>query len=134
MTALNSILTLHFERQAFMIKSTILTYAHEHYNSIPEHPFKSSPTTAVLRHQTNRKWYGVFMTLSKRTLGIDSDERMDLILIKLQPDLVAILRAKTGYFPAYHMNKEHWISITLDGTVPAKEICSLLDDSYLLTK
>ncbi|WP_316378062.1 MmcQ/YjbR family DNA-binding protein, partial [Enterococcus faecium] len=33
--------------------------------------------------------------------------------LKVDPELGGILRGKEGYFPAYHMNKEHWISIDL---------------------
>lgn len=117
-----------------IIKEKILSYAENQYDSLPEYPFKASPTTAVLRHEGNRKWYGVIMTLSKTKLGLESDTTVDLLGIKLDPELISILRNKDGYFPAYHMNKEHWISIILDGTVPSKEICSLLDDSYFLTK
>lgn len=32
--------------------------------------------------------------------------------------------------PGYHMNKEHWNSIILDGTVPRKEICRMIAESY----
>lgn len=41
---------------------------------------------------------------------------------------------KEGFFPAYHMNKENWISILLDGTVSADEIKPLLELSYQLTR
>ena len=35
--------------------------------------------------------------------------------------------------PAYHMNKEHWISVILDGTMTDDEIIPLIEDSFLLT-
>ena len=35
--------------------------------------------------------------------------------------------------PAYHMNKEHWISVILDGTMTDEEIKPLIEDSFLLT-
>ena len=35
---------------------------------------------------------------------------------------------------AYHMNKEHWNSIILDGTVPGKEIRRMIAESYDLTR
>lgn len=35
--------------------------------------------------------------------------------------------------PAYHMNKEHWNSIILDGSVPKEDICRMIDESYVLT-
>ena len=36
--------------------------------------------------------------------------------------------------PAYHMNKTHWNSIILDGSVPDKDICRMIGESYDLTK
>ena len=47
---------------------------------------------------------------------------------------VIISRMKEGFYPAYHMNKDKWISILMDGTVPAKEIMELIELSYSLTK
>ena len=35
--------------------------------------------------------------------------------------------------PAYHMNKRHWVSVILDGTVPDSEIERLIMESYDLT-
>ncbi len=34
--------------------------------------------------------------------------------------------------PGYHMNKKHWNTIILDGTVPDKEVFSWIDHSYEL--
>ncbi len=45
-----------------------------------------------------------------------------------------MLREQSGYLPAYHMNKERWITIRLDGSVPEEEIKNLIDMSYHLTK
>lgn len=36
--------------------------------------------------------------------------------------------------PGYHMNKKHWITICLDGSVPIDDICRKIDESYLLAK
>lgn len=37
-----------------------------------------------------------------------------------------------GVTPGYHMNKDHWNTVTLDGTVPEDEILEMLRDSYVL--
>ena len=44
------------------------------------------------------------------------------------------LKDNKKYFPAYHMNKKHWCTICLDGTVELKEIYKLIDISYELAK
>ena len=38
-----------------------------------------------------------------------------------------------GIMPAYHMNKMHWISVLLDGTVPENMVFDLIDRSFLAT-
>lgn len=69
----------------------------------------------------------------KSKFGIKSDNAVDILNLKSDPILIGSLRLKEGFFPAYHMNKEKWITIFLDGTVPKNEICDLLDLSYDLT-
>ena len=44
------------------------------------------------------------------------------------------LRGQRGILPAYHMNKEHWITIVLDSPFPEEEIYNLINLSYDLTK
>ena len=53
--------------------------------------------------------------------------------LKCEPLLIDALRTETGFYPAYHMNKEHWNSIILDGSVPDEDIKLMISDSYDLT-
>ena len=36
------------------------------------------------------------------------------------------------FLPGYHMNKQHWFTVPLDGTVPSEELFRLLDESRTL--
>jgi predicted DNA-binding protein (MmcQ/YjbR family) len=58
------------------------------------------------------------------------------INLKCDPAFAIELREKyPSVTPGYHMNKKHWNTVNLDGTVPDKEVCSWIDHSYnLLTK
>ncbi|MDY4306917.1 MmcQ/YjbR family DNA-binding protein [Enterococcus mundtii] len=38
-----------------------------------------------------------------------------------------------GYYPAYYMNKQHWISVALNGAVTEKQLFYILKESYDLT-
>ena len=58
---------------------------------------------------------------------------MQVVNIKCDPIMVGSLRLEPGFFPAYHMNKEKWLTIALDGTVPAQRIQMLIDISFGLT-
>ena len=55
------------------------------------------------------------------------------INLKCDPEKAIDLRERyTSVTPGYHMNKTHWNTVVLDGSVPAKEILSWIDDSYEL--
>lgn len=53
--------------------------------------------------------------------------------LKCEPEHAEVLR---GYYPAvlpgYHMNKKHWNTLALDGSIPEVEVRSMIDDSYRL--
>ena len=74
------------------------------------------------------------MEIEETKLGINSDKIVDVLNVKCDPLLIGSLRMKEGFYPAYHMNKDKWISVLMDGTVPANEIMELIELSYSLTK
>ena len=74
------------------------------------------------------------MELEEKKLGLDGNRIVDVLNVKCDPILIGSLRTQPGFFPAYHMNKDKWISVILDETVPADVIKNLIDLSYQLTK
>ncbi len=57
------------------------------------------------------------------------------ISLKCEPELAIELRERySSVRPAYHMNKMHWNTITLDGEVHSGEILKMIDHSYELIK
>lgn len=53
------------------------------------------------------------------------------INLKCEPALAVELRERyASVIPGYHMNKTHWNTIYLDGSVPDREIFSWIDHSY----
>ena len=69
--------------------------------------------TVVLRHSNNRKWYAIVMRVSRRKFGFDSDEVIDVVNLKLPTEMFGSFSSSDGVYPAYHMNKLHWISVLL---------------------
>ena len=57
----------------------------------------------------------------------------ELLNVKLDPELVGLLKQTPGFLPAYHMNKATWISIRLK-QIAAEQIKDLLAQSYDLTQ
>ena len=109
-------------------------YIRETYQAEPDFPWRTHPHFAVFRHGGNRKWFALLMEVSKKKLGLPGDGALDVLNVKCDPVLLGSLLGERGFFPAYHMNKENWISILLDGTVSADEIKPLLELSYQLTR
>jgi predicted DNA-binding protein (MmcQ/YjbR family) len=59
------------------------------------------------------------------------DDQPLQLSVKCDPDLAAQLRAAhPAIAPGYHLNKRHWNTITLDGSLPDQMVTDLLGDSY----
>ncbi|NCB80331.1 MAG: MmcQ/YjbR family DNA-binding protein [Bacilli bacterium] len=116
------------------LKEEIISYADIKYRIKPNFPWIKFPNYAVLRHPESSKWFALLMNVPRNKLGLEGDGEVDVVNVKCKPEFVGSLRMKNGFMPAYHMNKEHWLSILLDNTVPEEEIYELIDDSYQLTK
>lgn len=112
----------------------IMDYAKETYQTEPEYLWARLPEAAVLRNAENHKWYAVLMKIEREKLGLEGTELVWIIDLKCEPLFIGSLLEMEGYFPAYHMNKNHWIGILLDGTVDEAQILELLDLSYHLTE
>lgn len=115
-----------------MVRKELFAWAMERYGTAPDYPWND--WNCVLRHSHNKKWYALVVEVDEKKLGLSGDRIVDVLNVKCDPMLIGSLRQKQGFFPAYHMNKEKWISIILDGSVPAEEIQRLIELSYELTK
>ena len=111
----------------------VFDYAANTYGVEPDYPFSTAPTYAVLRHLSNRKWFALIGDVRRDKLGLSGEGKIDIMNVKCDPILSGSLLMQEGYYPAYHMNHESWITILLDGTVPLEEIYQLLDLSFELT-
>ncbi len=120
--------------QNTVTRQDILRYAQEAYGTEAEYLWEDTPTAAVLRHKTNRKWYAVLMEVPKGRLGLSDEGIADILNVKCDPLLIGSLLKSDGFLPAYHMSKAHWISILLDGSVPLADMVSLVDLSFQMTE
>ena len=105
-------------------------YIAQTYGVDGERPWERYPTNVVFRHPNNRKWFAVLMTVLKEKLGIGEEGTLDIVNVKCDPLLHGSLRAEPGVYPAYHMNKANWVSISLDGSVKEETVKMALDVSF----
>ena len=116
-----------------MKKQSFLKHCLNTYGTSPDYPFDDLLETAVLRHRDNRKWYAIVMRVSRRKFGFDSNEVIDVVNLKIPTEMFGSFGAADGVYPAYHMNKLHWISVFLPDA-PDDIIQFLVNVSFEETK
>lgn len=106
----------------------------EKYGVLPEYPFARYPRYAVFRHESNRRWFAVTMTVTRDKLGLAGTDEIDVVNLKCPAEVRDTLMQTKGIFPAYHMAKGHWVSVLLDGCVDGETLSFLLAVSHSVTK
>ena len=115
-----------------MTKSSFFDYCFDAFGTSPDYPFEEDFETAVLRHTGNRKWYAIVMHLPRRKFGLDSDEVIDVVNVKLPTEMFGSFGIADGVYPAYHMNKLHWVSVLL-ADAPDDVVTFLINVSFEAT-
>ena len=116
-----------------MDRMELESYITETYGAEGEALWTKSPQHKVFRHGNNQKWFALLMDLPKIKLGLREEGVLDIVNLKCDPIAIGSLRDEPGFFPAYHMNKENWITVALDGSVPDDKVKMLLDFSFEAT-
>ena len=111
-------------------RERITKYIQDTYGTEAEYLWADSPGNAIFRHSASKKWYAVMMRVLPEKLGLMGEEALDVMDIKCSTIMIGSLLSTKGVLPAYHMNKNHWISIVLDDSVPDDQIIPLLELSY----
>ncbi len=104
----------------------------EKYNVLPEFLWESNPNYGIFRNKSSNKWFGVIMNIDRSKLDSKMSGEVEVVNVKLD-DLVNTYLNKEGIYPAYHMSKKSWVSITLDNTLSNEEVMMLIDISYDLS-
>jgi predicted DNA-binding protein (MmcQ/YjbR family) len=115
-----------------MNRQDVFQWVKQQYGRVPDYPWMD--TNAVLRHAENKKWYGLIMDVPEKRLGLPGNEEVEVLNVKCDPILMGSLRTKRGFLPAYHMNKDSWISIVLRDVELNEEIRNVIALSYEMTK
>jgi len=121
-----------------MTREELEKYISEEYGVGGEYPWIDYPENEVFRHNGNKKWFALLMRVSEDKLGKPvrggrAPKVLDILNVKCDPILIGSIVAEDGFYPAYHMNKEHWLSIAIEN-VDDEETKDLLDMSFGLTK
>lgn len=115
-------------------KDRIIAHVKEFYGADPEYLWEKTPNSGVFRNSINKKWFGAILDIPKSKLGYNDETIVYVLDIKCDPLMVGELQKQKGFFPAYHMNKDKWITVILDDTVKDDTIFFLLEQSFDLIK
>lgn len=111
--------------------SDVLLYIKETYGVEAEYLWESSPANGAVRNPYTKKWFGVILgSLPVNKLREEAEGKADVINLKCDPILSFNVVDYLGVYPGFHMNKEHWISVLLDGSVELERVKMLIDMSY----
>lgn len=117
-----------------MMREIVFQYIKKKYKILPEFPWRGDDVDAVFRHSDNRKWFALAMTVPGDRVGLPEEELVDIINLKMDDMIFRdMILQEEGILPAYHMNKQHWITVWLNGRVPESRVFDLIDMSYLAT-
>ena len=117
-----------------MNRQKLSAYITDTYGIAGEDLFARYPNFLVFRHTENKKWFGVLMDIPRKNLGLTGEGEIRVVNLKCDTKLIGSFRMEQGIFPGWHMNKAHWLTVALDGTVDDEKIKFLVDMSYELTK
>ena len=110
----------------------IFAHIQQRYGVEPEYPWAKFPDYAVFRHCHHRKWFAVLMNIEAQKIGLNTTETIWVLNVKAKPEEIGSLRMIKGVYPAYHMNKEHWLSLNLT-EIDERLLNELIDESFSLT-
>jgi len=105
------------------MREEAISYCLNLENTYEDYPFKDKNWT-LMRHKESKK---VFAWIFNR-------EEHIWINLKCEVGWLDFYRQNYhSIVPAFHLNKEHWNSLILDGTIPEEVITDLIRRSYNLT-
>ena len=70
--------------------------------------------------------------MAQNKIGLAGDNIIEIVDVRMAPEDVAVRVDRQRIFPGYHMNKKHWVTLLLDGSMPEEELLALVDESYAL--
>ena len=98
-----------------------------------DYPFEDDFITGVFRHESG-KWFALVMNIVEGKIGHKGDNKIDVVNLKCAPEVIeSLTEIEPGIYRAYHMNKTHWLTVSLSECDDAT-IFWLLGISYDLTK
>ena len=116
------------------LKDDYIVWIKTYFGAEPDFPWSDTPEYCVFRCP-NEKWFALIMKIKYRQLGLSGDEEVWVVNMKASQHKIPNLIDKKSIFPAWHMNKKHWITVLLTAVTDFNKLCELTQKSWeLVTK
>ena len=113
------------------LKDDYIAWIKTQFGAEPDFPWPDTPDYCVFRCP-NEKWFALVMKIKYRQLGLTGDEEVWVVNMKADQAEIPNLIDKKSIFPAWHMNKKHWITVLLTAATDFEKLCELTQKSYEL--
>lgn len=113
------------------LKDDYISWIKNQFGAEPDFTWPDTPDYCVFRCQ-NEKWFALVMRLKYKQLGLTGDEEVWVVNIKADQTEIPNLIDHKSIFPAWHMNKKHWITVLLTAVTDLEKLCELTLKSYEL--
>lgn len=113
------------------LKDEYVVWIKSRFSAFPDFPWPDTPDYCVFRCP-NEKWFALVMKVKYRQLGLTGEEEVWVVNMKAPSDKIPELIDKASVFPAWHMNKKHWITVLLTAATDFEKLCQLTEISYEL--
>ena len=105
-------------------------FIRQKFGDSPDFPWEKYERYGVFRHPQSKKWYGLIMNIDKSKLNSQQSGETEIINLKIDAQKIPSLINQKGFYPAYHMNKKYWLTVSLDDTLDDKIIQTLIIESH----
>ena len=113
------------------LKDDYVAWIKNQFGAEPDYPWPDTPDYCVFRCP-NEKWFALVMRIKYRQFGITGDEEVWVVNMKAEQDTIPTIIDRKSIFPAWHMNKKHWITVLLTAVTDFEKLCELTQKSYEL--
>ncbi len=114
------------------LKDDYIAWIKSKFGAEPDYPWPDDAPYSFVFRCPNKKWFALVMRIKYRQLGLTGDENVWVVNMKAVQDDIPNLVDRKSIFPAWHMNKKHWITILLTAVTDFNKLCELTEKSYEL--
>ena len=114
------------------LKDDFIAWIKSKFGAEPDYPWPDDAPYSFVFRCPNEKWFALVMRIKYRQLGLTGDENVWVVNMKADQDAIPNLVDHKSIFPAWHMNKKHWITILLTAATDFEKLCELTEKSYEL--